>query len=327
MSWRARPAIALLGCLPVLLRAERARALEIGLEMSSCAQLSAPRVRELMELELTTKVVLPRGSEPLSALVSLSCRANEISIQVSDSTTNKLVSRKVVVDQPDPDVRVRAVALAAAELVLTSWMELMLSKPAQHERPAPPQVKEDRRAASKLVKGRTAADGGRVDALLALGEYGGSLRGAPGNFGAGARVSLAGGALGVDADVIGTFETRSSSLGRVRSNTWSVALRPAFRLERGRWLASAGVGARAGLARLEGSAADPSASESHVVAGGWGGPLAHANLGVALDHVVGRLGGEVGFALRGVSGSVEGHERAGVRGPWFMLTLGIGWGS
>jgi hypothetical protein len=327
MSWGARPAIALLGCLALLLRAERARALEIGLEMPSCPQLPAPRVRELMELELTAKVVLPQGSEPLSALVSVACRADQVSIQVSDATTSKLVSRSFVVSQPDPDVRARAVALAAAELVLTSWMELMLTRPVEHEPPTPRQVKEDRRAAGNLVKRRTLSGGVRVDALLALAEWGGSLRAAPGNFGGGARVSLASGVLGVDADVIATFEDEASPLGRVRSNAWSLALRPALRLERGRWLASTGVGARAGLARIEGSAADPSAADSHVVAGGWGGPLLHANLGVALEHLVARFGGEAGFALQGVSGRVEGSERAGVRGPWFMLTLGIGWGS
>ena len=67
-------------------------------------------------------------------------------------------------------------------------------------------------------------------------------------------------------------------------------------LQRRAWLTQQALapcyGARAGLARIEGSAADPSAADSHVVAGGWGGPLLHANLGVALEHLVARFGGD-----------------------------------
>lgn len=325
MRPEARPAIALLAGL-VLLSAPHARALEIGLEMPSCPQLSRPRVRELMELELTAKVVVARGSERLAALVSVTCGQGEVSIRVSDATTSKVVSRSFVVSAPEPDVRDRAVALAAAELVLTSWMELMLAKPDEREPHAPAQLKEDRRTAGSLVRQHTRERSVRVDAVLALAQYGGTLRAAPGSFGGGGRVSLAGGMLGIDADLIATFDSEQSPLGRVHSNTWSLALRPALRLERGPWLANAGVGVRAGLARIDGTPSD-SSSESHVVAGGWGGPLAHANAGVAFEHWLVRLGGEAGFALRGVSGTVEGGERGGVRGPWFMLTLGIGWGS
>jgi len=325
------PSARTLGCLAALAFiavVSEARALDVGLELRDCPNLSEQRVRELMELELSTQVVPARAPERLAALVSVTCAGNEVLIRVTDATTEKLVSRTFTLAESEPDVRARAVALAAAELVVTSWAELMLAKPPQQAAPPAPWVNDNRRAARAVVQ-RRVERGVYVDALLALGAAGGTFDARLGAWGGGLRLSLAcpEPRLGVDGDVSATLENEPTSLGSVRTNTWSLSLRPALRLDRGRWLANAGLGVRIGLARVEGSAADPNTSRGHVTAGTWGGPLVHVNLGLRLDHFVSRLGAEAGLALRGLSGTVDGREQSGVRGPWVLITLGVGWGA
>lgn len=304
----------------------KAYALEVGLETSGCADLSEARVRELAALELTTRVVEPQTAQRLGAMVLVACHGEEVSIRVTDSLLGKVVTRTFTLKEADRDVRARAIALAAAELVLTSWLELMLPRPARNRGLA--SQTEDRRAASAIAHQRTNR-GARVDALLAFAEVGGTFRAAPWTRGAGLRVSIALGepALAIDADASATLASNRTDLGIVRVNTWSLALRPALRWQRGLWLGTAGVGARVGLARIEGSPTSPDAARGSSLVGTWGGPLVHANAGVAFGHFASRLGGELGYSVRGVSGSVDGRDRAGVRGAWVLVSLGFGWGT
>jgi hypothetical protein len=308
--------------------ASKACALELALDVSGCPELPEKRVQELMELELTAQVARPAAAARSAALVSISCNGDEVLIRVTDSTTSKVVTRTFTLTEREPDVRARAVALAAAELVITSWMELVLTNPPERAQPAPAWVNENRRAATAVAQQHT-RQGTRVDALFPFASFGGTFHAHPGTWGGGLRLSLVWGAarFGVDSDLSVTLDDDRTSLGDVRTNTWSLGLRPALRFETGRWLGSIGIGARLGLARIEGSAADPSTIRGHVVAGTWGGPLAHANFGVSCAHLKVRLGVEGGYASKSVSGSVEGQARAGVSGPWFSTTLGFGWGA
>jgi len=322
-----RRALAFAACLGSLGIAARARALELTLDAGACPELPEKRVRELMQLELSAQVAAPAASERSAALVAVSCSADEVRIVVSDSTTSKVVSRTFTLTERERDVRARAVALAAAELVITSFLELVLANPPDHPQPAPAWVTENRRAATSIARERTRL-GPRVDALFPFAAFGGTFHAHPAAWGGGLRLSLTWGAgrFGVDSDLSMTLENVRTSLGDVRTNTWSLGLRPALRFERGRWLGSAGLGVRVGLARIGGASADPSAIRSHVVAGTWVGPLAHVNLGIAFAHLKLRLGVEGGIASRTAWGTVDGSAQAGVRGPWFLTTLGLGWG-
>jgi hypothetical protein len=302
-------------------------ALELALDVGHCPELPEKRVEELIELELTAEV-RPGAGERSAALVTVICSGDEVRIEVSDTTTSKVVSRTFTLTEREPDVRARAVALAASELVITSWMELVLPAPAQHPKPAPAWVNENRRAATTLVRERTQS-GLRVADLFAFGAAGGTFNANPGAWGGGVRLSLVWGEarFGVDTDLSLTLDDDRTSLGAVRTNTWSLALRPELRFQAGTALGSFGVGGRVGLVRIEGTAIDASTVRGHVVAGTWGGPLAHANFGLSFAHFVSRLGVEGGFALRSAWGTVDGQARAGVRGPWFFATLGFGWGA
>lgn len=305
----------------------RAHGLEVALETQGCVDLPDARVRELAALELTTRVVAPRAPRTPEAQVLVSCEGPRVSIRVTDSVTGKVVMRSFALEQTDPDVRARSVALAVAELVLTSWLELMLPQPAGRAGASIP-ASEDRRAASAIVRERTRR-GPYVDGVLAFAEVGGTFRATPSTGGAGVRLSLVldEPLFSADADLSATLASERAPLGDVHVTTWSLALRPALRLQRGPWLGTFGVGARGGLARIEGEPDDPSASRGRSLVGTWCGPLVHANAGLSFLHFTTRLGGEAGYALRGVSGSVGGSDRAGVRGAWLLLSLGFGWGA
>lgn len=326
---RARPRWLVLVLGPVVAASATSNAygLEVGLEAHGCADLSEARVRDLAALELTTKVVAPQARHLPGALVLVSCRGAEVSIHVTDSMTGKLVMRTFTLQEAERDVRARAIALAVAELVLTSWLELTLPQPTQNEGLAS-HASEDRREASAIAHRRTGR-GAYLDGVLAFAEVGGTFRATPWTRGVGLRLSLvfAQPALTMDADLSATLASYRTALGGVRVNTWSLALRPALRWQRGPWLSTAGVGARVGLARIQGSPADPNAARGRSLVGTWGGPLVHANVGVNLAYFATRLGGEAGYSLHGVSGSVEGRDRAGVRGAWLMVSLGFGWGA
>ncbi|MGC4091315.1 MAG: hypothetical protein QM756_26240, partial [Polyangiaceae bacterium] len=149
-----------------------AQALEVGLEVDACANVAEQRVRELTELELKTRVVPPKAPEHLAASVRVTCNGDQVLIRVIDTTTSKEVSRTFTMTEPEPDVRARSTALAAAELVLTSWMELVLAEPPKATQAPTPRLVEDRRAASALVRRRTGR-GAHVDALLGFAEMGG----------------------------------------------------------------------------------------------------------------------------------------------------------
>lgn len=302
-----------------------AHALELGLDVAGCPELPEKRVEELMELELTAKVARPATAERTAALVSVTCTGDDVRILVTDSTTSKAVSRHFTLHETDADVRARAVALAAAELVITSWMELVVADAPAQASATPAWIDENRREATTIAR-QHSSRGLRVAALFAFGAFGGTFQAAPGAWGGGVRLSLVWGEarFGFDSDLSATVANAHTSLGDVHTNTWSWALRPEVRLTHGPWLGSLGLGARVGLVRIEGSPSNPSTVQGHVVAGAWGGPLAHANFGFTLAPLTLRLGAEAGYAFTSVAGTVDGDPEAGVRGPWFLATLGFG---
>jgi hypothetical protein len=136
-----------LGLLVVAGAPFKAHALEVGLEARGCSDLSQERVRHLAALDLTTRVVAPEAPHPPGALVLVSCSGEEVSIRVTDAMTGKVVMRAFTLKEAEPDVRERAVALAVAELVLASWLELMLPQPTQSAGSASARSTEDRREA------------------------------------------------------------------------------------------------------------------------------------------------------------------------------------
>ena len=61
-----------------------------------------------------------------TTLVEVACAGAGVQLEVSDRLTRKLLTRTMVLADRDAQVAARSIAIAVAELVLTSWMELTL---------------------------------------------------------------------------------------------------------------------------------------------------------------------------------------------------------
>lgn len=338
---------ALAAVMSILLCSGPARAAanpEISLEIARCPALQHDEVLRLAALELDARVVPSSSLSPPSRVtqIRIACDGPAIETTVVDPITGKQLARTMDLPSQGSALAARSVALAAAELVITSWMELTMSPvagPVAVQPPAPAEEVELRRAAQDRALRRAGRDGGSARALV--------LAQAAGPF---SRVGLAwGGGLrlgwtfarrwvdrgettgrpGIDLELA---ETRAdvdagSDAGTVRASTWSAALRATFTLRRGHTSLDLGAGGRFGLARLSGTPADASRTRGGTLAGTWAGPIAYAGVGVRAAHVVVEAGVEAGQVLRSVDGQIDGGAPVSIAGRWLAGTLAVGWGQ
>lgn len=303
--------------------------LEIDLHIDPCLGALPDEVRRLTALELTVRVVSARAKVGQATRVELGCAADGIRLRVTDRESGKTLERNLTFEALEADVRSRAVALAVAELVLTSWTEqpettetaerTESAKPDLPPQESPPEV--DRAAKTPSERNR-----GEIDHVLAVGQANAPLNGLGVGWGGGVRVAWASPIreFGADVDLIVSRADAETELGRVSASSWSAALRARLRLSLDPVFIDGGVGGRFGIARLEGNPKDATARGS-VVAGTWGGPLAHAEAGFEVNQIALVLGVEAGYRLRGVSGQVDGASPVGLNGTWLSASVGLGW--
>ncbi|HEX9620371.1 MAG TPA: hypothetical protein VF989_09560 [Polyangiaceae bacterium] len=317
--------VALLG------RTESASNLEVSVAIDRCLALPAAEVMRLTALELEADVVMPRAASPGATRVTLTCNGRRVRLHVADPVTGKELERTLAVNAREADVRGRAVALAIAELVLTSWMELTLPEPppesADFDRPS----SETRREAEERVR-RRAGGFGRLAHLLALAQAVGPFDGLSLGWGGGIRLGYVSNLewLGVHLDLIAARSVVSTELGTVRATNWSATLGPSLLLRIAPAWLEAGAGLRFGIGRLEGTPAEATEVRGASVVGTWSGPALCAGAGVAWSHFVLALGIEAGYVLRSVSGAVVGGQVDGqgsvsIDGGWLAGTFGVGW--
>jgi hypothetical protein len=250
-------------------------------------------------------------------------------------------------DLPEPGsssaVAARTVALAAAELVITSWMELTMSPRAERapvQPPSSPAASEElRRAAQDRALRRAGHEGGAARVLV-LGQAAGPFTGVGLGWGGGLRLGWTfarrwvdrGETSGRPGIALELTETRADAdagpdVGSVRASTWSAALRATFTLRRGRTSLDLGAGGRFGLARLSGTPADATRTRGGTLAGTWAGPVAYAGFGIHAAPVLIEAGVEAGQVLRSVDGLVDGGTPVSIAGRWLAGTLAVGWGQ
>lgn len=146
--------VQLLGFALVVLWSAAARASgpPLLLGVTGCGELDEHEVRRLVVAELGA--IPAEQQEPGVTLVAVRCGGLRVTIRVHDPLSRKDLERSFDAAPLDRRARARWIALAAAELVLSSWAEIDLNPnpkvpPAGPESPAPV-----RRAAAAAVRKR-----------------------------------------------------------------------------------------------------------------------------------------------------------------------------
>jgi hypothetical protein len=114
--------------------------LDVKVTTRGCEDLRTERIEGLLQLEIATLVPVIAELPPLEA--DFFCADGQVRITVRDPVTTKVVVRDVVLGaSADPE---RALALAASELLLASWTDLLIQRRADEKPhvPASPAVAE-----------------------------------------------------------------------------------------------------------------------------------------------------------------------------------------
>jgi len=315
-----------------------ASALEVSLDADRCSFLARDHLFKLVALELDARVAAPDRAAEQSTRVEVACAGTQVELKVTDRVTNKLLTRTMALEARDAQAAARLVAIAVAELVLTSWMELTMPRasaaPPPTDTPAAPEL---RRAAQERAQ-RQLSRGASTGYVLAVAQAVGPFDGIGVAWGGGLRFGWTpGGApvendawirrYGLDLELTAVRNDVSRGLGSVDVSVWSAALRASFRFVRGRSWLDAGAGARGGVVRLEGTPADSTTTRGSTLAGTWAGPIAYVGVGRRFWHLVAAAGVEGGIVLRTVAGLVDDGPQISVAGQWLSGTLAIGWGG
>jgi hypothetical protein len=306
-------------------RAEDKRRVSISVER--CGPHMTDEVGRIAAIELHAERVSVDESAPDVTRIDVTCESeNTIALHVSDPLTSKDIARKVSVAGIDERARARTIALAVAELVSASWVELETTpepkvqpipeRVVRHEPPAKPPVK-----IATTAKPRTPSPPVVFQAV------------------AGARVFfesrelLLGGGAAIEPWISRTIVLHFDGFvehgdatrrpGDVSIDTASTAAAIGLGATSNNVRVTGTVGLRVGYARLVGLAKTTSL-QGEVIDGAWVGP--ELRLGVELvsrSHVHAVIDWCVGWAPSGVDGPVPGDRDVLARGAYGAVAIGF----
>jgi hypothetical protein len=313
--------------------------LAVSLDVDDCALVGSDDVGRLTALELDVPVMTASAADQQVTRIKVVCVDARIQITVLDPLTGKQLTRMLALAPEERNVVTRLVAIAASELVITSWIELTLpgaSVPSVNGAAPSPAL---RGAAQERAYRRLPPRGG-LGYFMLLANAVGPFTGIGLSWGGGGRLGwTSGGArvqdgdhrlvwrLGTDLDLGIARAEVDTAPGTAHVSMWSAALRASLRLYRARAWLDAGAGGRLGLARIEGIPFDATTTRGGTVAGAWGGPVVYLGVGLGIRRLVLATGIEAGVVVRGVSGLADDGTPVSVSGRWLSGTVGIGWGG
>lgn len=136
--------------LPAGVRADAAP--PVAVDVDACVPVDRSALETLVAIELGTSIGASAAASRRAALtrVRIGCAQAGVAILLDDGLTRKSITRVVDLASVEADARTRLLALATAELVVASWIELTLEPPpvAPVGPPPPPRV---RSAATRVV--------------------------------------------------------------------------------------------------------------------------------------------------------------------------------
>jgi hypothetical protein len=279
-----------------------------------CDEALAREAQRIAAIELRAALVDATPDEATTQ-VKATCGPESANLRVIDPTTGKSVERSVGLFEAPPPARARLLALAIAELVAASWLELE-SNP---EPKAPPAVPLAPLAAREAARGAIARQpiGVAVVAdahLLASGDL---------LLGGGARTEIwISSTFFVRFDALAHYAEVSRATGTIALTMTSLspALGASFRAG---WLQpSVSVGVRAGYVWMNGVARSAATTGTREE-GAWGGPELTVELSAwpgARVHPQLSLSG--GASILGVRGTVNGGRDVVASGVWSGVGVG-----
>jgi hypothetical protein len=255
--------------------------------------------------------------------VTIACAGALLRLEVFDPVSGKTLVRHVDLSRNDPSTRTRMLGLSAAELVAASWIELA-ARPA-----ARPHIVEARAQASARDAAINAAQKAlappsfhRLEAVASAQRTGSAdLLTLGGGIGAS---WVRSGWQVIGADVLVESGSEDVSLGTIRTliASGSVSLRIRQRLG---WMAvEGGLGARGGLAYMQGEAAEitprPEATAATLP---WWGPMIMLRVEAAIAQRVAFIVGlEAGRVIYAADGRASGRTGSAIENQWVGVTLG-----
>jgi hypothetical protein len=360
MSWAAGFAAAFgLGfALPLTAAAQDADSPQVTTQVDACVPIDREQFDRVLAIELGTSIQYTDEASRIGSVtfVQLSCTAGGVQLQLDDKLTHKSMSRVVDVSHVAPHARSRLLALAVAEFVVASWVELELPDSPGSGAPVPdaedssPEAPASAAAAvqaesldaaratvSRVVRARLPrasplADRDRalwqLGAALDVMTFSSALQPIPG---LGLRLEHRPAAqLAFHAALdIGHANLeavwRGQNIGSVQLTSTSVLLSLLYLVRIAELELSVGAGARVGLAHMAGSTTSASLEAQSFYAP-FGGPVialgmayrfgAHPRLFVELE------GGAVTQAAQSL---VENAVVMQLNGVWLAGALGFAW--
>lgn len=262
----------------------------VAVAVDACVPVDRPALEQIVAIELGTSMRLDAEGDRRAALtrVTIACASEGITIRVDDGVTQKSLARTVDLATVAPDARTRLLALATAELVVASWIELTLDAP-----PVPAIGPRPTRAATTEaadVVRRRSAVAVRHRVILTTSAAASAWTTTPGPVMA---AGLGVGVLHLATDIVGwqasvQFER---GLARVAVEPGDVEMTTALQGDlalvvhgsAGRFKVSAGLGGFASLAFLRGVAAPGAGIEGRDARIPIAGPTCVARLAFRLD--------------------------------------------
>ena len=302
----------------------------VSLAIDACSGVPREQLARLLALELEAPVLAPEQAGDRALRVQVACAGTTVRIAVDDPAKDRQLRRATVFPPEHGEVAVRLVALAIAELVLTSRIAIPFEEmPAAQSGGAMP--------APAAPAPEAVPQAGRAYVLV-FGQALGPFSGVGTGWGGGLRLGWAfrrqwlersavraGPVADVELAAAGTSVDRA--LGTVQVSLWSATLRASLRFRAGRTWLDLGGGGRFGLAQLQGQPADATIARGGATTGTWAGPVAYAGIGARFGHVLVALGIEGGRVLRTVSGTVDDGGPISIGGNWACGTVATGWGE
>ena len=198
----------------------------ISVSTVECADLDADTIKEIFVLEITQALPSPNNLTDME--IEIQCTESVIVIGIWDPLTDKKLERRLESAQSSPTGKNRVIAIAASQLYLASWLELLISHPLPTPSGDAPR-ETSVRAATNLVTELVVPKPGPGEAALGAGARAHALNH---DVLFTTHIGLHAGAwtvskIGIFATTGFDFGRKSKTLGDVDAYKWSLGARAA----------------------------------------------------------------------------------------------------